>query len=142
MADWLHVIRIGHDILLPSSINGGPVHFLIADTGASMSTLSLAYARQSGKVHEESDLKFRGISGKVKKTFMLDPSTLQFGNLRVPQDSYPAFDITNVSHDEGTEVSGFVGLPTLSRLTITIDYRDNLVHLQYDRKRDPWLLLR
>jgi len=44
--------------------------------------------------------------------------------------------MTNISHDESVEVSGLVGLPTLSRLTITVDYRDNLIQLKYDPKHD------
>jgi predicted aspartyl protease len=136
MKDWLHIIRIGHEILLPSFVNKGAFHYMMADTGASMSTLSLAYAKESGKVHSQDYVQFRGISGNVKKTYYIDNVALQFGQLRVPPTSYYAFDLTNISHNTGVEVSGFVGLPTLSRLTISIDYRDNLMQLKYDPKHD------
>jgi predicted aspartyl protease len=136
MKDWLHIVRIGHEILLPSFVNKGAFHYMMADTGASMSTLSLAYAKESGKVHSQDDVQFRGISGAVKKTYYIDNVGLQFGQLRIPPTSYYAFDLTSVSHNTGVEVSGFVGLPTLSRLTISIDYRDNLMQLKYDPKHD------
>jgi hypothetical protein len=80
-----------------------------------------------------------GISGEVKKAYRIDGATLQFGQLRLPPSSYSAFDITGISHDTGVEVSGLIGLPTLSRLTIVIDYRDNLMQLKYDPKRDMQL---
>jgi predicted aspartyl protease len=136
MKDWLHIVRIGHEILLPSFVNKGAFHYMMADTGASMSTLSLAYAKESGKVHSQDEVRFMGISGDVKKTYYIDNISLQFGQLRVPPTSYYAFDLTKISHNTGVEVSGFVGLPTLSRLTISIDYRDNLMQLKYDPKHD------
>jgi predicted aspartyl protease len=134
--DWLHVIRIGHELLLPASINGGPIHYMIADTGASLTSLSLAFAKESGKAHTEESVQVTGISGKVKKTFSIEGAHLQFGNMRLPPGSFYAFDITGVSHDAGTEVSGFVGLDTLSRVSMTIDYRDNLLDFKYDQKKD------
>jgi len=136
MSDWTHFIRIGHDILLPSAINSSTLHYIIADTGSSSTTLSTAFAKAAGKLHEEPDIQMMGISGKVKKTYSVDNATLSFGIFRLPKDSYLAIDMTSISHDEGTEVSGLVGLPTLSRLTITVDYRDNLIQLKYDPKHD------
>jgi predicted aspartyl protease len=137
MQNWLHVARIGHDLLLPSAINGGPIHYLMADTGSAQTALSLAFARQSGKPHLDDNVRFKGISGEVKKVYRLDDAGLQFGSLRLPPYSYFAFDFTKLSHDTGTEVSGLFGLPTLSRLAITVDYRDNLMQLKYDPNHDP-----
>jgi predicted aspartyl protease len=136
MQDWLHIARIGHELLLPSHVNGGPLHYMIADTGAGKTVLSPAFAREAGKLITESEIQFAGISGKVKKVYRIDNAVLQFGQLRLPPSSIASFDITSISHDTGVEISGFVGLPTLSRLTITIDYRDNLIQLNYDPKHD------
>jgi hypothetical protein len=108
----------------------------MADTGAGQSILSLAAAHQAGKVHQDDSIEFSGISGKVKKIYRIDNAGLIFGRFQVPPASYFAFDLNYVSHATGTEVSGFIGLPTLSRLTITIDYRDNLVKMTYDPKHD------
>ena len=136
LKSYLPIARIGHEILLPTRINGGRVRYMMADTGAGESSLSLPYARESGKVHVNSDVKFTGISGEVKKVYEIDNVRLQFGALGLPATSYFVFDITRVSHNTGAEISGFVGLPTLSRLTITLDYRDNLIDMKYDPKHD------
>ena len=136
MKDWLHVVRIGHELLLPASLNKGTLHYMMADTGASQTTLSLPFAKEGGKAKLDDDVKFTGISGEIQKTYRIDDANLRFGSLRLPPQSFWAFDITNISHDSGVEVSGFVGLPTLSRLTITIDYRDNLMQLKYDPNHD------
>jgi len=137
MKDWMSVLRIGHNILLPTLINTGKLHYTIADTGASQSVLSLALARESGKAHKDDSITFTGVSGKVKEVYRLDDAKLQFGHLMLPPGSFFAFDLTRLSHDVGTEISGFVGLETLSRLTITVDYRDNLILMQFDPKHDP-----
>lgn len=136
MKDWLHVVRIGHELLLPAIVNKGTVHYMMADTGAGQTLLSLPFAKESGKPKLDTDMKFYGISGEIKKTYRIDNANLQFGRLALPSQSFWAFDITNISHNSGVEVSGFVGLPTLSRLTITIDYRDNLMDLKYDPNND------
>jgi len=136
MANWLHVIRIAHNLLLPAIINKSSQHYIELDTGASQTVLSLPFAREVGKTHEDTEVEFTGISGKVKKVYTVDSATLHFGNLALAATSYFAFDLTNISHDTGVEVSGFVGLPTLQRLTMTIDYRDNLIQLKYDPKHD------
>jgi len=134
---WTHIIRIGHNIMLPSKLNGGPLHYVIMDTGAFESTLSLAYAKEGGKVHRTDDIQIIGISGKVKDVYGLDHATLQFGTVQLPPEFYFVFDLSKTSHNTGVEVSGFAGLPTLSRLTITVDYRDNLMLMKYDPNHDP-----
>lgn len=139
LKDWLRVARIGPYLLLPSSVNGGPRHYMIADTGADQTRLSLPLAREIGEPKDDPSVRIMGISGEVRKAYRIDGSTLQFGQLRLPASSYSAFDITGISHDTGVEVSGLIGLPTLSRLTIVIDYRDNLIQLKYDPKRDMQL---
>lgn len=35
----------------------------------------------------------------------------------------------------GVAISGIIGFPTLRELVISIDYRDNLVHVVYDPKK-------
>ena len=137
MHDWVHTVRIGHGIFLPATLNEKAHGYMLVDTGAGQTTLSTPFAKSAGKVHDEPDVHFTGISGEVKQTKYIDNVKLQFGNLRLPPASYYAFDITTVSHNFGTEISGFVGIPTLSRLTISIDYRDNLASFKYDPKNDP-----
>ncbi len=136
MKDWLSVARIGHSILLPTVLKpDAPMHYMIMDTGAQMSTLSVVLAREAGKLHSSS-VEFHGISGKANKTFETDSTELLIGNLRLAPQPYFAFDITNISHDMEFEMGGLSGLSTLQRLMIEIDYRDNLLKLTYDRKRD------
>jgi predicted aspartyl protease len=104
MKDWLHVIRIGHQILLPTFVNQGTLHYVMVDTGADVTTLSLAYAKQSGKVHFQDAQKFQGLSGQVKKVYYISNAALSFGGLALPPTDYYAFDLTNFSHATGVEI--------------------------------------
>lgn len=137
MTDWLRVVRIGHTILLPARIGkAAEQRYLIADTGASLSLLSVPAAQAAGRI-EPSELRISGISGEVKKSYWSDSIPIIFGHFSLPPVRYGAIDLSVLSNHMDTEISGFVGLPTLSRLTITIDYRDNLLKMTYDPKHDP-----
>lgn len=136
MTDWLRVIRIGHTILLPARVGKTTdQRYLIADTGASTSLLSLTAAQEAGKL-EPSEIRISGISGEVKKTYWSNAVPLIFGHFSIPPTRYVSIDLSTLSNHENTEISGFIGLPTLSRLTIAIDYRDNLIKMSYDPKHD------
>ena len=137
MKDWGRVLRIGHEILLPAFYRkeGSRTHYLIMDTGADVTSLSSSMAREGGKLHG-SAMQFVGLSGKVKKVYEIDPTSLVVANLILPTSGYYAYDMTGLSHNSGFELSGLLGLPTLQRLTIQIDYRDNLIHFGYDPKHD------
>lgn len=137
MKDWGRIYRIGHQILLPALFKkeGSSTHYVIMDTGADLTSLSSAMAKEAGKLHG-SPMQFVGLSGKVNRVYETDQATLIVANLVLPSSGYYAYDLTGISHNCGFEISGLLGLPTLQRLTITIDYRDNLLKLSYDPKHD------
>jgi Flp pilus assembly protein TadD len=142
MKEWTSVLRIGHNIMLPAGLkqagdkSSGIVqdHYLIMDTGAEESFLSLSFARSIGSVtNVESHMS--GISGKVKKIYETETHSIAAANVMLPMQSYYAEDLTSLSHSIGFESSGLLGLTTLQYLTVSIDYRDNLVMLKYDPNR-------
>ncbi len=136
MKDWLPIARIGHEILLPAMLKqGAPVHYMIMDTGAQTSSFSIPLASETGKLHTSS-VQIVGLSGKMKHVFETDDTGLIVGSLSLAPEQYFAYDLSSISHNSGFEVSGLLGLPTLQRLTIQIDYRDNLLKLSYDPKHD------
>lgn len=136
MKDWGKIVRLGHQIMLPAQFTAtSPVHYLIMDTGASASSLSLAMARETGKLHG-SAVEFVGLSGKVNKVYETKDTPLRVANLGLAPASYYAYDLTSLSHSNGFETAGLLGLPTLQRLVIHIDYRDNLVKFDYDQQHD------
>jgi len=136
MKDWTRIYRSGHDLVLPVDIGGSTGKLFIVDTGASTMLISPAAAREVTKVHGDSDMHIYGISGEVNKVYETGSFPLTFAHLRQKVDSMTAIDTTKFSHDAGFEISGFLGAPILQRLTIHIDYRDNLIKFDYDPQND------
>jgi hypothetical protein len=75
------------------------------------------------------------VSGEVKKVQAADQVTITFGGVGQVIDRMDSYDSTALTDSSGVEISGLIGFPTLRELVISIDYRDNLVHLVYDPKK-------
>jgi hypothetical protein len=112
-----------------------PEKLFLLDTGAFTNHITPAAARDVTKVHGDSDTTVTGLSGSVKNVFRADKAVLQFGNLRQENQDLVAYDLTHISDDVGTEISGTLGFTTLRFLDLKIDYRDGLVDFSYDPKR-------
>lgn len=136
MKDWDRIWRSGHDLLMPVRLEQkGPWKLFLLDTGSSMDLISPDAAREVVKVSKGSWLQVAGISGEVKKTWTTGPMALYFSHFDVPSNGLLAIDTSRLGKETGVEVSGLIGAPTLHQLTMSIDYRDNLVHFSYDPKR-------
>jgi hypothetical protein len=60
---------------------------------------------------------------------------LYFSHLAAPSEGLLSIDTTAMGKSTGVEISGFIGAPTLHQLTMSIDYRDYLIHFTFDPKR-------
>jgi predicted aspartyl protease len=135
MKDWFGLYRVGHELLFPVSLNQTPARLFILDTGAFTTSVSDIAARAVTKVHTDDRLTVKGISGKVDKVYSADNIDFRFAGMEQKVPDAVAFEDASVSKNTGLEVSGFIGATTLGQLTITIDYRDGLVHFAYDPNR-------
>jgi len=136
MQHWLRMLRIDNMLLVPVKLDHGPLHYFVADTGSTQTTLSVTLARETHREYMETGTHFFGIAGDVNKVYRVDDAVLHFGAFQLPPASYDAFDLSLLLQRTGLTVSGLLGLPTLARLTISIDYRDNLMQLQYDPRHN------
>ncbi len=137
MQDWTKIYRSGHLLLVPVSIGQTKDLLFVVDTGAGLMSISPEAAKLVTKVDSDDSMHVRGISGEVNKVYSTRDFTLMFAHLGEKVDSMTAFDTTSNSHNIGTEISGFLGRPILKRLTLHIDYRDNLIKFDYDKNKDP-----
>jgi hypothetical protein len=67
----------------------------------------------------------------VKKVYVADRVMLDFGHLRQTVPDIVAIDMSRVSRQAGTEVSGTLGMVMLRLLKVRLDYRDALADFQY-----------
>ncbi len=137
MAKWARVYRIGHDLLIPTHLNGSKACLFVIDTGAFSNMISTRAARNVTKVSADESIKIKGLSGEVNKIYSADKATLQFGNIRQPNQDMVAIDLSGISKNLGVEVSGFLGFATFRQLEMKIDYRDGLVEFIYDPSKLP-----
>ena len=135
MKDWVHVYRIGHNLLVPTSLNNTVQRMFVLDTGAFSTTISPEVAREVTKVHSDDNLKVRGISGQVDKVYTADNITFRFANISQKVQDVVAFATPSISKSLNMEISGFIGYTALAQMTINIDYRDGLMKFSYDPNR-------
>lgn len=134
MKSYTTIWLFGHDLLIPTRVGDSSSKLFLIDTGAWSNSISPEAAREVTKVHG-SDMRIKGVSGSVKNVYEADKAVLQFARFRQENQEITAFDLSKISKDDGTEVSGILGFTTLRFMTIKIDYRDGLVDFDYDKNR-------
>lgn len=137
MSNWARIYRIGHDLLMPTHVNESKAMLFILDTGASLNMISTRAAATVSKVRSEDNLRIKGLSGEVNKVYTTDMATLQFANIRQPNQYMATIDLSPISKNLGIEVSGFIGFPIFRQVEMKIDYRDGLVRFIYDPDKLP-----
>ncbi|HKN20392.1 MAG TPA: hypothetical protein VJX73_03195, partial [Terracidiphilus sp.] len=135
MKDYTQVYRVGHDLLIPTQLNGTKLKLFILDTGSFATTISPQAAREFTKIEGDSPFDVRGLSGNVKRTYSVSDIVFHFADISQKVSDVVSFDTSKFSKDAGIEISGFLGATALRQLTIRIDYRDGLVKFDDDPKR-------
>lgn len=122
--------RYHHDILLVTRVNDSkPVLFLI-DTGSTNTLIDPDFAHDFTKIRSEDRVKMKGLSGKVDKVQTADAVKLEFGHYRQPYRDVLSIPLTKFNED-GPQMTGILGVPTLIQFRIQLDYRDGLINLIY-----------
>ena len=135
MQSWTSVYRLGHDMIVPTALNGKRVRLFIIDTGAQSTSISPAAAREVTKVHSDSNTTVKGISGNVANVYSGDKVIFRFAHLQQEHDAVLSFDTSGLSKNAGVEISGLIGFDMLGLLVVRIDYRDGLMDFQYSADR-------
>lgn len=136
MKDWTDVYRVGHQLLLPVSLDRKVTKLMILDTGAWVTSVAVDAAREVTKVHAAGDqLPIKGISGRVQNVYLADEITFYFAHLGQKNVDIPAWDFSDISKSTGMEVSGLIGANTIGLTMLQIDYRDGLIHFDYQANR-------
>jgi len=136
MKDYAQFFRSGSDIILPVSVNGSQPMLFVADTGIGPSMVWPGAALQLTTGHK--DPKFEDRTSNKRDWSVLTLSgdnALSFAGLQLKESPIYPFDTTAFTDDSGMDISGMLGLKTLTRMTIHLDYRDGLLKFDYDPAR-------
>ncbi len=131
MKSYTQVYRFGHLLLIPTRIGDSAPRLFALDTGSTRNLMSLEAGRESTKVRNDPNMHVQGLSGSVAKVYSADKAVLQFGHLQQENQDVTTFDLSRLSDNAGTEISGVLGFDTLHLLEIRIDYRDGIVDFTY-----------
>lgn len=131
MQGWTHFYQFGHLLLIPTRVGGSHEALFVVDTGAARTLISYDMAAEVSKLDRNENLGLRGINGEVSDVYKTGDLDLQFAGFRQKNQGMASFDMWPQSRGIGVEISGFLGLPVLSRFAITINYRDGLVKFDY-----------
>jgi hypothetical protein len=135
MGSYTRIFRFGHMLLVPTSVNDSPKRLFLMDSGSDHCYVSPEAAREVTKVSDDPDTRVLGLGGSVKKVYRADKATLMFGGYKQENQDLISFDLSGLSQNTGTEISGTLGFALLRVLKVTIDYRDGLVDFSYDPTR-------
>ena len=132
MQKYTKVFRFDHLLLIPTRVGEGTPKLFAIDSGSSINAISPEAAREVTKVYSDSSISVKGMKGSVNQVFTADKAVLQFARFRQENQDLTAWDFSGLNKDIGTEVSGFLGFPTLRLFELDIDYRDGLVDFVFD----------
>jgi hypothetical protein len=135
MKDWTPVFRFQHMLIVPTLINTSPVKLFLLDTGSQISLVSPSTAKEVGQASDFTGVKLMGVNGIIRKVPAVGNVSMMFAQIRQTKRNMLILSTDGFSHDVGAEISGIIGFPILRELVISIDYRDNLIHVVYDPKR-------
>ena len=135
MKDWTPVFRFQHMLIVPTLINTSPVKLFLLDTGSQISLVSPLTAKEVGQASEFTGVKLMGVNGVIRKVPAVGNVSMMFAQIRQTKRNMLILSTDAFSHDVGAEISGIIGFPVLRELVISIDYRDNLIHVVYDPKK-------
>ena len=131
MKNWTPIFRIGHNLIIPTTLNKKATKLFIIDTGAQFTAISRDAASEVTRIYN-SPMIVKGVSGKVKNVYVAGNINMQFADKVQEMGDVTVLDLSNLSNETGTEISGFIGASALKFLTIHIDYRDGLLKFDYD----------
>lgn len=135
MKNWTPVFHFGHQLLIRTEVNDSKPMLFLIDTGSGANFLSTRAGREVTKVRSDPNAHVKGLSGTVANVYSADKATLRFSHFSQKNLDIVSLDLSKISKNTGTEVSGILGFQLLRMLQVKIDYRDGLVDFAYDASR-------
>jgi hypothetical protein len=128
--------RAGRLMLIPASISDRPIRMFLIDTGAGMNTVDPEAVRGVTALLRDDASVVRGVQGKVREVYRAKNISLRFANIQQSNENAYSFDLSHTSDDLGVELAGIIGIPVLSQLRLTIDYRNGAVRFEYNKGKE------
>jgi tetratricopeptide (TPR) repeat protein len=125
-------MRFGNHLTIPTSVNEQDGRLFLIDSGSTANLIDAAVAAEYTKLHQDGRLAVRGIQGAVKNVQQASHITLAFAGFRQQNPDIVAMSLDKVSDGMGVGIAGILGMPVLSQMKLTINYRSGAV--RFERK--------
>ena len=135
MKSWTPVFHFGHALLIGTEVNDSKPMLFLIDTGSGANLISTRAGHDVTKVRSDPSVHVKGLSGTVANVYSADKATLRFSHFAQKNQDIVSLDLSKISQNTGTEVSGILGFQLLHMMQLKIDYRDGLVDFAYDPSR-------
>jgi predicted aspartyl protease len=130
------VYRIGHMLMVPTSVSGSEPAMFVIDTGCSQTLIGRDFAAELAKMRSAASLPLGGLSGRIDNVDAADDLKFKFGGFSVRCLDTLSTNLKRQEEDLGMEVAGFLGFPILKLFSITLDYRNGLVKFECPTAED------
>lgn len=134
---FFRVYRFGDHLGVPTMIEGGRpgTHsaLFLLDSGASSNLIDTETAKESTSAIADSRIIVRGIQGNVEKTSLASEVSLVFAGFRHENPGLIAISLEKMGDSMGVGFGGILGMPVLANLSVTIDYREGTVKMEYKK---------
>lgn len=124
------IYRIGHMLMVPTSVSGADPAMFVIDTGASQTLIGRDFAAELARMRSAASMPLRGVSGQIDEVDAADDLKFRFGGFSVRCLDTLSINLKRHDDDVGMEVAGFLGFPILKLFSITLDYRNGLVKFE------------
>ena len=131
---WTRMFQYGHLLFVPTDLNGKTSGLFLIDTGATISNVDSTFARLSTKLHNNSYMRVRGLSGDVNEVFEASKAVITFAGYRQKNVGLTSFNLNNSPGHRDVRIDGLLGFSVLDLFRLTLDYRNGLVKFEYARK--------
>ena len=133
------IYRMGHMLMVPTTVSGSEPAMFVIDTGCSQTLIGKEFATELARMRSAASIPLGGISGRIEDVDAADDLKFKFGGFSVHCQDTLSINLKRKDDDLGMEVAGFLGFPMLKLFSITLDYRNGLVKFEcptaVDRKK-------
>jgi Aspartyl protease len=125
--------HVGHLLALNAAVDRRQTGLFVLDTGSAYNTVSPELL--GGRRGVSSSL-VRGAQGSLDTQIATSAIEFQvFGGPTLNDRNVLALDLTQMSQKEGAKITGLLGYSALSRLTLSLNYRDGVVQFEPHNRR-------
>jgi tetratricopeptide (TPR) repeat protein len=123
---FTQAFNFGHFLLVPTDVGKKATGLFAIDSGSNANTISPELAK-SVPAMRSFNVPMTGASGQINSAFVADDATLHFAGVRKTGERISTLDLSSVSKDLGTELSGQIGFSAMEEMKVLINYRDGVV---------------